>query len=390
MKKLALFTAILVICGLTFATVIAREKPEKAPYKIGAVIDVTGGASGLGEPEKQTLEMLAEELNAKGGINGHKIEMIIYDNESDPTKAVTKAKKLVNEDKVIAVIGATQSGTTFPIIPIVVGAKIPLVSVAASWKIVTDPDTKQTRPWVFKTAQSDSLAVSKIYDYLNKNKISKVALITVSNGFGDSGRGELLRLAPEFKINIVADERFGEQDADMTAQLTKIKGTDAQAVICWCIQKGPAIVAKNFKDLGMTQKLIMSHGIANQKFLDLAGDAANGIILPAGRLIVAEQLPLTDPQRKILLDYKSKFEAKFSPAKVSTFGGHAYDAFMILTNALKKAGPEPEKLRAEIEKTKNFAGCGGIFNMGPDDHEGLTKDAFVMVEIKGGKWELLK
>jgi len=389
MKKLALFTAILVICGLTFASAIAQNKPAKAPYKIGAVIDVTGSASGLGEPEKQTLLMLTDELNAKGGINGHKIEMIIYDNESDPTKAVTKAKKLVSEDKVIAVIGATQSGTTMPIVDIISEAKIPLVSVAASWKIVTNPETKQTRPWVFKTAQSDSLAVSKIYEYLNKNNISKVALITVSNGFGDSGRGELQRLAPSFKITIVADERFGEQDADMTAQLTKIKGTDAQVVICWCIQKGAALVAKNFKDLGMPQKLIMSHGIANQNFLDLAGAAANGIILPAGRLIVAEQLPLTDLQRKGLLDYKSKFEAKFSPAKVSTFGGHAYDAFKILTNALKKAGPEPEKLRAEIEKTKNYAGCGGIFNMSAADHEGLTKDAFVMVQIKDGKWELI-
>jgi len=390
MKKLVLLTVILIFSGIAFLSVATAKKITlKKPYKIGAVLDVTGGASGLGEPEKQTLMMLTDDLNAKGGINGHRIELLLEDNESNPDNSITKAKKLVGE-KVIAVIGATQSGTTMPFLPVIAEAKIPLVSVAASWKIVTDPDTKKTRQWIFKTAQSDSLAVSKIYEYCNKNNISKVALITVSNGFGDSGRGELLRLAPDFKITVVADERFGEQDADMTAQLTKIKGKDAQAVICWCIQKGPAIVAKNFKDLGMTQKLIMSHGIANQNFLNLAGDAANGIVLPAGKLIVAEQLPDSDLQKQVLIAYKTEFESKYKGARVSTFGGHAYDAFTILTNALKKSGAEPEKMRAEIEKTNNFAGCSGIFNMSPTDHEGMTKDAFVMVQIKDGKWDLIK
>ncbi len=390
MKKLAIVIVFAALAGIVAFSVANTAEKATETYKIGAVIDATGPQSGLGEPEKQTLTMLADDLNAKGGINGHKVELILYDNENDATKSVLLAKKLVNDDKVIAVIGTTTSPTTMPIVPILSEAKLPLVSCAASWKIVKDPDTQQTRPWIFKTAQSDSLAVSKIYEWCSQNKISKVALITVSNAFGDSGLGELKRLAAEFKIDILDEEKFGDQDPDMTAQMTKIKGTNAQAVICWATGKGPAIVAKNLKDLGMTQKLIMSHGIANQKFLDLAGDAANGIILPAGKLIVADQLPVTDPQRKLLIDYKTRYEAKFPGAKVSTFGGHAYDAFMILTDALKKAGPEPEKLRAEIEKTKKHAGCGGIFNMSPTDHEGLTKDAFVMVQIQNGKWELIK
>ena len=391
MKKLLLLTAILVVFSLTLVSATGDKAASgKEPYKIGAILDYTGSASSLGEPEKITLEMLVEELNAKGGINGHPIELILYDNESDEAKSLTKAKKLIEADKVAAIIGTSQSGTTMAIVPTVMSAQIPLVSCAASWKIIKDPESKETRKWIFKTPQSDSLAVSKIFEYLNKNKISKIAIITVSNGYGDSGRAELKRLAPEFKIEVVADERFGAADVDMQAQLTKIKGTDAQAVICWAVpQQGAGIVAKNFKELGLTQKLIMSHGVANSKFLQLAGDAADGVVLPSGRLIVAEQLPAKDPQKKMLLNYRKNFEEK-AKYPASTFGGHAFDAFNILVGALLRAGNDPVKLRDEIEKTKNYPGTAGIFNMSPTDHEGLTKDAFVMVKIEKGNWVLIK
>jgi len=391
MKKIAILGAVLVVCGLVFISSATETKAAKAPLKIGAVIDITGPASSLGEPEKLTLEMLVADLNAKGGVNGRKIELIIYDNEGDEAKSLIKAKKLITEDKVLAMIGTSQSGTTLAIVPTVMEAQIPLVSCAASWKIIKDPKTMETRKWIFKTPQSDSLAVEKIFDYCVKQGWTKVAVITVSNGYGDSGREVLKKMAPDFKIDVVADERFGQDDTDMTAQLTKIKGTDAQAVICWSIQKAPAIVARNFKDLGMTQQLIMSHGVANRTFIDLAGDAANGIILPSGRLIVAEQLPDTDKFKKALVDYKTKFETKYNKP-ISTFGGHAYDAFEILVRALKKSGanPTPAKIRDQIEKTRGYVGTAGIFNMSPTDHEGLTREAFVMVKIENGKWVLSK
>jgi branched-chain amino acid transport system substrate-binding protein len=353
------------------------------------VLDVTGPASSLGDPEAKTLDMLVEELNTKGGINGHKVELVSYDNEGDEQKSLTKVKKLIEIDKVLAVIGTSQSGTTMAVVPTLMQASIPLVSCAASWKIIKDPASGETRKWIFKTPQSDSLAVERIYDYCVKHKISKVAIITVSNGYGDSGRDQLKKLAPNFKIDVVGDERFNQDDTDMSAQLTKIKGSGAQAVICWAVQKGPAIVAQNFKALGFTIPLIMSHGVASKKFIELAGDAAEGIILPAGKLIVADQLPKTDPQRKVLLDYKAKFETKYK-MDVSTFGGHGYDAFMIVTSALKKSGPDSAKLRDAIEATKGYVGTAGIFNMGPADHEGLTKDAFVMVKIEKGNWVLMK
>jgi len=391
MKKLLLLTAILIVFSLTLVSATGEKAASgKEPYKIGAVLDVTGSASSLGDPEKITLEMLVEEINAKGGINGHPLELILYDNEGDEAKSLTKVKRLIEADKVAAILGTSQSGTTMAIVPTVMAAQIPLVSCAASWKIIKDPETKETRKWIFKTPQSDSLAVSKIFEYCNKNKISKIAIITVSNGYGDSGRAELKRLAPEYKIEIVADERYGAADLDMKAQLTNIKGKDAQAVICWAVpQQGAGTVAKNAKELAMTQQIIMSHGVANKKFIDLAGDAAEGVVLPSGRLIVAEQLGAKDPQKKLLLDYRKKFEEK-AKYPASTFGGHAYDALEILVNALKKAGTDPNKLRDELEKTKNFVGTAGVFNMSPTDHEGLTKDAFVMVKIEKGNWVLLK
>jgi branched-chain amino acid transport system substrate-binding protein len=361
--------------------------PAPATYKVGAIFAVTGPASSLGLPEKQTVEMLVEQINAKGGVNGHPLEVIIYDDEGDETKSVTFAKRLIANDMVKAIIGPTTSGTSLAIIDTIANAQIPLISCAASYKIVTD-ENGQARKWVFKTPQSDSMAVEKIYEYFNKNQIAKIAIMTVSNGYGDSGRGELLRLAPNYNISIVADERFGQDDVDMKAQLTKIKGSDAQAIVVWAIQKAPAIVVQNAKELGMTQLMVQSHGVASKKFIELCGEAADGQILPAGRLIVADQLPDSDLQKAMLLAYKNEFEAKFGP--VSTFGGHAYDALMILVKAMEMAGSDdPAKVRDALETVRDFAGTGGIFNMSPADHNGLTKDAFVMIKIENKDWKLI-
>jgi branched-chain amino acid transport system substrate-binding protein len=348
---------------------------------------VTGPASSLGLPEKQTVEMLVEKINANGGVLGRPLEIVIYDDEGDETKTVTLAQKLISNDKVTAIIGPTTSGTSMALLTPIEQAQIPLVSCAASYKIVTD-ENGQARKWIFKTPQSDSMAVEKIYEYLNKQGIAKIAVMSVSNGYGESGRAELLRLAPNFQIEIAADERFGPDDVDMTAQLTKIKGADAKAIVVWAIQKPPAIIAQNAKTLGLTIPIIQSHGVASKKFIELAADAANGEVLPAGRLIVVDQLPDTDPQKALLKEYKTEFEAKFGP--VSTFGGHAYDALMILIKAIETAGTDdPAKVRDALEQIQGFVGTGGIFNMTPTDHNGLTKEAFVLVLIENNDWKLL-
>jgi len=286
---------------VAFAFVSCAKAPE-APkeYKIGAIFASTGPASMLGLPEKNTVEMLEADLNAAGGINGTPVKVIMYDTEANPTKTVTSTKKLIEKDKVDVIIGPTTSGTTLAIIDVIQEAKIPLISCAASVRII-----QPVKSYVYKTPQTDVMAVEKIYTKLQADGIKNVAIITVSNGFGDSGRTQLQKLAAKYGLTVVADERFGKKDTDMTVQLTKIKGTNAEAIISWDTNPGPAIIAKNRKALGITIPLYNSHGVASKKFIELSGGAAEGTYLPAGKLLVVDQLAENDPQRKVLLDYKN-------------------------------------------------------------------------------------
>ena len=364
------------------------DMPSGEPIRIGGLFAVTGPASSLGLPEKQTVEMLEEQINNEGGIMGRPLEVIIYDTEGEESKTVNFAKRLIENDKVVAVLGSTRSGPSMAIVDTFTNAQIPLVSCAASYKIVKD-DEGNARKWIFKTPQSDSMAVEKIYEHMNANDISKIAIMSVSNGYGDSGRAELLRLAENYGIEVLADERFGQDDVDMTAQLTKIKGSDAQALVVWAVQKAPAIVAKNAKTLGVEIQIYQSHGVASKKFIELCGDAADGQLLPSGRLLVVDQLPESDPQKAVLAEYKQNFEERYGP--VSTFGGHAYDALMLTKLAIENSGStEPAKIRDALEGIDRFVGTGGIFNMSPADHNGLDKDAFVMVEIVNQDWKLVE
>jgi branched-chain amino acid transport system substrate-binding protein len=292
-------------------------------------------------------------------------------------------KKLIDKDNVLAIVGPSLSGNTFAVMPIAEENQIPLVSCAASIKITT-PVNK----WVFKTPQTDVLAVERIYEYLKARGITKIAIMTVSNGYGDSGKEQLKAQAPDAGIEIVAEESFGEKDEDMTAQLTKIKGSNAGAIVCWGTNPGPAIIAKNIVQLGITIPLIQSHGVASPKYIEYAGDAANANVLPTGKILVLDQLGESDPQRPILLEYKTKYEDTFK-VPVSGFGGYAWDAMGIIASALKESGPDKAKLRDAIEKTTDYVGVSGIFTMTPEDHNGLTKEAFVMVVIENGTWKII-
>jgi len=350
------------------------------PYKVGAVFAITGPAAWLGEPERNTVKMIQEQVNAQGGINGHPLEIIIEDTVGEEAKAVMAVQKLINRDNVLAIVGPTRSGTTMAVIPIIEKAEVPLVSCAAAEAIVNP-----VKKWVFKTPQKDSDAAIRIYEKMKEMNISKVAIITATEGFGMEGRKQLTQLAPKYGITIVADETYGPKDTDMTAQLTKIKGTDAQAIVNWSIVPGQATIIKNRKQLGMTIPLFQSHGFGNIKYARAAGDAADGVLFPAGRLLVADSLPDNHPQKALLEKYKNDYETKFK-GDVSTFGGHAYDALTLVVAALRAVGPDRAKIRDYIENTKNFVGTGGIFNYSAEDHTGLTKDAFEMITIKSGKF----
>lgn len=368
--------------AMTFTSSAALRAQE--PIRVGATFAITGPASFLGEPERNTVKMIEEQINAAGGINGRPLNLIIYDNVGDPTKTVEAANRLIKNDKVVAIIGPSQTPDTLPIIPIVEKEEITLMAAAAG-----NPIIQPVKKWVFSTPQTNAQAIDKILDYIGSKKLSKAAMISINNAFGDDGREQLQMLAPKKGVQVVATEKFDPKDTDMTAQLTKIKASGAMAVLSWSVGPPPAIVTKNFRQLGMQVPLIQSHGVASKKYIEMAGTSANGVLLPAGRLIVANQLTDTDPQKKLLLKYIKDYEEKFKQP-VSTFGGHAWDGLMLVVNALKQVGPDKAKIRDRIENTKNFIGTAGIFNYSPTDHNGLTKDAFVMVEIVSGDWKLLQ
>ncbi|MDD2271541.1 MAG: ABC transporter substrate-binding protein [Desulfuromonadaceae bacterium] len=355
-----------------------------APIRIGALFAVTGPAAFLGEPERNTAKMVVDEINRAGGVRGQKLELIVYDTSGDATKAVQLATKLIKDDKVVAIIGPSTTGETMAVIPVVERGHVPLISCSAGSKI-TDP----VKRWVFKTAQNDSLAVGRIYEYLQKTKQTNVSILTVSDGFGASGREQLKSQAARYGITIVSDDTYGPKDTDMTAQLTKMRGSRTQAIICWGTNPGPAVIAKNAQQLGIKTPLFMSHGVSSKKFIELAGDAAEGIRLPSGKVVVADMLPASDKQKKSLMAFVRDYKKHYN-AEGDHFGGHAWDAVMLVRNAINNGAFTAAAIRDQLESTRGFAGIGGNFNYSPQDHAGLGKDAFVLVEVKNKDWMIVK
>jgi branched-chain amino acid transport system substrate-binding protein len=381
-KGRALWIALILMISL--ALIFSCTK-EKEPYKVGAVFSVTGRASFLGEPEKKTAEMIAEAINKVGGINGHPLELVIYDDESDETKCVLAVKRLLKKDQVPVIIGPSLSGNTLAVVKVMNDAKVPLISCAASNKIVTPV---VDRKWIFKVPQSDTHAAEKIYDYLLKNGINKIAIMSVSTGFGASGREELLRLAPQVGIEIVADERYGPKDTDITAQLTRIRGTEAQAIVNWSVGPTQVLAVKNWHDLGMTKiPFYQSHGFGSRRNIKLAAGTAENVLCPLGRVNIPDLVPDDHPQKKVIMLYNQAFQEKFNEP-LSSFGGHAWDALNLVIDALRSVGPDSAKIRDYIETRTNFIGQHGVFNFSPTDHNGLTKEAFEMVVVKDGDWAL--
>lgn len=360
--------------------------PGAEPIKIGALFAVTGSAAPLGEPERDTALMLEKKINEAGGIDGRPVEVIVRDTKGDETEALNAAMELIEKENVLAIIGPSRSGTTMAITDRCEQAGVPLISCAAA-RAITDPVKK----FVFQVAPGDRDAVFRIYSYMKQVGISRIAALTESGGFGIEGLKQLEALAPEHGIEIVAREEYADTDTDMTTQLTRIAGTDAQAVVCWGIGKAPALIARNMKQLGMTIPLFQSHGVANARFIEVAGDAAEGVILPAAKLIVLDQLPEDDPQLGELKRYHDMFVAEYG-REPDHYGGHAWDALHIVIEAIKRAGGDLDRatVRDEIERTSGFVGIGGVFTYSPDNHYGNSPEAFVMVTIEDGAWKLIQ
>ena len=356
------------------------------PIRIGAFLSVTGPASFLGDPEQKTLEMYVERINAAGGVLGRKLQLFSYDSAGDAEKARTFTKRLIEQDKVDVIVGGSTTGETMAAVPLVEQAQVPFISLAGAVVII-----EPVKKWVFKPPHTDRMACEKIFTDMKARNLSKLALISGAGGFDKSLRAQCIAVAPKYGIDIVADESYGAADTDMTAQLTKIKGTaGVQAVMNCGFGQGPAIVTKNYQQIGLTLPLYQSHGVASKEFVKLAGAAAEGVRLPAAALLVGHLLADNDPQKAVVVNYKNDYEARFK-SDVSAFGGHAYDGLMIAVEAIKRAGgTDRAKMRDEIEKTKGYVGTGGVVNMSATDHMGLDLSAFKMLEIRSGDWILVK
>lgn len=360
------------------------EEEEKEPYKIGVVLSATGPSAPLGEPEKNTLLLEVEKINKAGGVDGHPIEVFIEDDQTDPAKAVDAVTKLIEQDSVLAVIGGSTSPSTLAIMEKTSKAEVPQMAMAAGI-----PITSPLNKWVFRTPPSDKVSVAKVLDYLTGTlKVKKIAILHDSNAFGTSGATEISAKGPGLGLTIVATEKYNTTDADLTAQLTKIKGTDAEVLVVWGTNPGPAVAAKNMKQLGMTIPYVGSHGIANTKFIELGGEAANGVVFPAGKILIPESIE-NSAQKKVTDTLIEEYSAKYGK-NPDTFAGHAWDGLYMIVKALKKAGADTAKLRDEIEKIKNFAGIGGIFSYSPTNHDGLTTKDMIMIRIENGEWTQAK
>jgi branched-chain amino acid transport system substrate-binding protein len=352
--------------------------------KVGALLSVTGPASFLGAPEANTLTMLVEKANAAAGPSGVKFELLIKDTGGSPEKAVSFAKQLIEENQVFAIIGPSTSGETMQVKQLAEESGTLLLSCAAA-EVIVQPVAK----WVFKSPQSDSHAAIRIFERIKKLGLTSIGLLTSNTGFGKAGKAQLEKLAPAYGLTIVANEVYDKSATDLTAEVTKMKASGAQALVNWSIEPAQAIVLKNARQIGLNVPLFQSHGFGNLAYVKAAGAAAEGVIFPAGRLLVADSLPDSNPQKKLLVDYKTAYEARFKE-DVSTFGGHAYDSFLMLQAGLKAGGVDKRKARDAIEAIHGMAGTGGIFNLSATDHCGLNPEAFEMLVVKDGKFQVLK
>jgi branched-chain amino acid transport system substrate-binding protein len=360
------------------------DTTAKAPIKIGAILSVTGANAPLGDPEKKVLEMEVDKINKAGGINGAKIELIVEDDESDAAKAVTAVNKLLKTDKVSAIIGSSGSTPTLAIKPITAKEKTVLVTLAAGNAI-----TKDDNQWVFRTAHNETFVIEKALDYLSENiKGKKLAVLYDANAYGQGGYDQIKAMAPGKKITIVAAEKYDSAATDLTTQLTNIKAADPDCLIIWGTNPAPAIAVKNMKQLSMTTPVLGSQGIANKKFIELAGDASEGIVFPAGLILVPDDVPSDSPQKAAIAELVKDYKAKYNGEMPNSFAAHAWDAINILAKAMETAGGDKAKIKTELEKTKNFAGVDGVFTYSSKNHDGMDTKDLVIIKIEDGKWVL--
>ncbi|MDP1651523.1 MAG: ABC transporter substrate-binding protein [Rhodocyclaceae bacterium] len=361
-----------------------------ADINVGVVVSATGPAASLGIPEKNTFALMPT------SIGGEKINYIILDDASDTTTAVKNTRKLLTEDKVDVIIGSTITPNSLAMIDIVAEAETPMISMAASARIV-DPANPKVK-WVFKTPQNDIQMSTAIIEHMTNAGIKTVAFIGFADAYGEGWYQEFSKIAEVRKLQIVANERFNRADTSVTGQVLKIIAAKPDAVLIAGSGTPAALPQKALKEKGFKGAYYQTHGVANKDFLRVCGKDCEGTFLPAGPVLVAAQLPDSNPIKKVALDYVTKYEAAHGKGTVSTFGAHAWDAGLLLSNAvpvaLKKAKPGSKEFRAALrdalEGTKNLTVSHAIVNMSAQDHLGFDQRARVMVTVENGDWKLIK
>lgn len=375
------------LVGVVFTSLTVSGALAAEPIKIGTLFSTTGPVGFIGDPEQKAVELLAKEVNDAGGINGRKIELVSYDDASDPARASTLTKRLIESDKIDLLIGGTITPNAMAMIPTVERAEIPYISVGGGLPIV-DPVKK----WVFKTPHTDRQVAMRLLQDMKEQGHTKVGLASETSGFGQSGRKEILEHAAGYGITIVADEKYGPKDTDITPQLTAVKGTQGiQAVLIFCgAGTSPSMAVKNYARLGIKLPLYLPHAVVNQEFLKLTGSASEGARMPTAIFVVPEAVPASDPQKPVIDAFYSNYEKAFHE-KPSPFAGNSYDAMLIAIDAIKRAGStDKAKVRQAIEETKNLPGLNGVFTMSATDHHGLKVESLRMHTVKDGKFVLAK
>ncbi|MBA4537504.1 ABC transporter substrate-binding protein [Bacillus aquiflavi] len=393
MKKFHFFGAIiLLICILTACKSEQagsdKEETTKKPqsYKIGVIYSKTGSASPLGEPEWNATLLLEEEINAGGGIDGVSVEIIFADDESSQEKAIEEMNRFIHDENVLLVLGSSTTGASLAMKGLAMENEVPMIAAAEASQLV---EPAEEAKWVFKTPHSNVHAVTRIYIHLQEEGIKKIATLTDSNAYGAAGLEKLEELADEYNIEIMTSESYHTNDTDMSAQLTKIKKSGAEAVIVWGTNPGPAIIAKNMKELGIDLHYIGSHGIANHKFIELAEGGAEGVVIPTGKLLVIDQIVQNDPQYEIITKFYNNYTKKFKGEEPTQFGSYGYDNVLLAVEAIKAAGADRAEIRDYLEnKIKDFIATTGKFTFSKNDHNGLEAESMVLAEVKDGKWVL--
>jgi len=357
----------------------AQAQADSAPYVVGAILSLSGPDAGFGNSQRDTLLMLQSEINRKGGINGHPLNVIIEDDHSINSQAVKAVKKLIEQDRVHALIGSTGTGPTLSVIPFATTGQTPLVSLASGAAITAG------NKWVFRACPTDTMALNRILQQLHFDQSFKIGMLFEANAVGRSARDQLRTLAPRHKISIVTEEPVAEMATDVSDQLERIQRLDAQAIVFWGGATSSALVVKNIRQLNINLPLFLSSETGNDSFLALTGKIADGVKLAASKFLVRNELPLSDPQRTIMASFAGSFRTAFG-REPDTSAIYASDALQIIVSAMKKAGGDSVALRNEIEKTIAFRGVTGTYNYTPNNHDGLSNDALVMIRNEKGRW----